>query len=128
MMLPYANAPPAGYRRKMTQRDVMLRWIEQIALVVRRMLLGPGPPDLTAARMQVEDAMRELLGPLALLVPRLEVPSAAELLHDPERMLGLALLLDLEASIAEAEGETVAAAHSRERAAGFRAEAESADK
>ena len=104
----------------MTQRDVMLRWIEQIARVVRRMLQGPGPPDLVAARLAVEDAMTQLLGPLALLVPRLEVPSAVELLHDPERILGLALLLDLEASVAEAEGDAVAAARARERAAALR--------
>ena len=102
------------------QRDLVLRWIEQIALVVRRILYGPGPRDLTLARQHVEHATAQLLGPLALLVPRLEVPSAAELLHDPERLLGLALLLDLEGAIAEAQGDAPGAARFRERAAGFR--------
>ncbi|HEV8150493.1 MAG TPA: DUF5946 family protein [Gemmatimonadales bacterium] len=99
---------------------MVLRWIEQIARVVRRMLLGPGPPDLAAARVHVEDAMLQLLGPLALLVPRLEVTSAAQLLHDPERILGLAVLLELEATIVEAEGDAAAATPIRERAAAFR--------
>ena len=84
------------------------------------MLLGPGPADLIAARLQVEDAMAQLLGPLALLVPRLEVASAAELLHEPERILGLAMLLELDAAIAEASGETERAAEVRKRAEEFR--------
>ena len=126
--IPYPDAPLPTYSGGgMTQRDVMLRWIEQIARVVRRMLQGPGPPDLVAARLAVEDAITQLLGPLALLVPRLEVESAVALLHDPERILGLALLLDLEASVAEAHGEAVAAASTRERAAAFRAAAESTE-
>lgn len=64
--------------------------------------------------------MAQLLGPLALLVPRLEVPSAAQLLHDPERILGVAVLLELDAAIAEAEGDAAAAGRIRERAAAFR--------
>lgn len=104
----------------MAQRDVVLRWIEQIARVVRRILLGPGPPDLAAARVHVEEATTQLLGPLALLVPQLDIPSAVALLHDPERVIGLALLLELRAEIAEAEGDTAAAAAARARAAAFR--------
>ena len=104
----------------MTQHDVVLRWIEQIALVVRRILFGPGKPDLVLARQHVEDATRQLLGPLATLVPRLEVASAVELLHDPERIQALALLLDLEADLAAAQGDELAAARLRTRAAAFR--------
>src|SRR6185503_612151 len=87
------------------------------------MLLGPGPQDLAAARAQVEDATAQLLGPLTLLIPRLDVPSAARLLHDPERILGFALLLDLEAQLADAEGNGAAAAQARERATAFRSAA-----
>ena len=104
----------------MAQRDVMLRWIEQIALVVRRMLLGPGPPDLRLVRIQVEDAMTQLLGPLATLVPRLDPASAAALLQDPERIQGLALLLELEGEVAAAEGNLAAAEAARTRAAQIR--------
>jgi hypothetical protein len=99
---------------------VVLRWIEQIVRVVRRMLLGPGPPDFAAARVHVEEATTQLLGPLALLVPRLDVLSAVELLRDPDRILGLAMLLELDASIAEAQGDASGAAATRERAAEFR--------
>lgn len=104
----------------MAQRDVMLRWIEQIALVVRRMLLGPGPPDLRLVRLQVEDAMTQLLGPLATLVPQLDAESVAALLQDPERIAGLALLLELEAEVASAEGNLTAAEAARTRAAQIR--------
>lgn len=104
----------------MTQRDVVLRWIEQIARVIRRMLAGPGPQDVDAARQHVEDAMARHLGSLALVVPRLDVTSAAALLSDADRILGLALLLDLQASVEEAAGEPEAAALTRARAEAFR--------
>jgi len=98
----------------------VLRWIEQIARVVRRMLLGPGPPDLTAARVHLDEARTQLLGPLALLVPQLDVPSAAGLLRDPERILALAVLLELDGELAAAAGDAETAARARERAAGLR--------
>ena len=107
----------------MTQRDVVLRWIEQIAGVVRRMLLGPGPADLNVARAHVVEATEQLLGPLALLVPRLDARSAAGLLRDPERVFGLAFLLELEAEIAAAAGNDINAAQLRSRAAELRAAA-----
>ena len=102
------------------QRDVVLRWIEQIALVIRRILFGPGQPDLVLVRNHLDEAMQQLLGPLATLVPRLDPPSAAALLHDPERLQGLALLLELEAELLVAQGDAPAAATLRERAAAFR--------
>jgi len=104
----------------MTQRDVVLRWIEQIARVVRRMLQGPGPADVIAARVHLEEAMSQHLGSLALVIPRLDVPSAVGLLQDPDRILGLALLLDLQASVEAAAGDAAAAAKTRERAEEFR--------
>jgi len=104
----------------MVQRDVVLRWIEQIAAVVRRILLGKGPADLELARRHVSEATTQHLGRLALIIPRLDVTSAVALLQDHDRILGLALLLDLEASIEQAAGNTVAATRLRERAAQFR--------
>ncbi|MGQ0704143.1 MAG: hypothetical protein ACT4PM_13510 [Gemmatimonadales bacterium] len=104
----------------MTQRDVVLRWIEQIARVIRRMLAGPGPQDVEAARLHLEEAMAQHLGSLAEVVPRLDVTSAANLLRDPDRILGLALLLDLLASVQEAAGEQEASALTRGRAEAFR--------
>ncbi len=105
----------------MNQRDVVLRWIEQIAAVVRRMLFGPGPQDVVAARLHVEDAITRHLGSLALVIPRLDPLSAAELLRDPDRIRGLALLLDLQASVEEADHNPEAAARLRDRAGALRA-------
>jgi len=107
----------------MYQRDVVLRWIEQIALVVRRMLYGPGPPDLAAARTHLNEAISRHLGSLAQVIPRLDPAAAAALIGDRDRILGLALLLDLQASIQEAEGDRFSAAATRERAEEFRREA-----
>lgn len=105
----------------MAQRDVVLRWIEQLARLVAR-LLGRGTPgDLAEARQQVEEAAAALLGPLALLVPQLDAASAAELVSDPDRIFVYAQLLDLEAAVAEARGEAFGAL--RERAVAFAAEA-----
>lgn len=106
----------------MPQRDVVLRWIEQIAQVVRRMLAGPGPVDLELAGQRVEEAIEQLLGPLSLLVPRLDVPSAAALIAEADRLMGLAQLLDLRGAIEQAAGRGDAALATRQRAAAFRNE------
>ncbi len=107
----------------MPQRDVVLRWIEQIVQVVRRMLAGPGPVDFELARERVHEAIEQLLGPLALLVPRLDVPSAAALIGDADRLKGLSQLLDLRGAIEQADGNVDAAERTLERAAAFRNEA-----
>ena len=101
------------------QRDVVLRWIEQIVATVRRMLLGPDAVDPAMAMPIIEEAIYQLLGPLALLVPRLDVPSAAALLRDPERILGLARLLELKAMALQADSRAEEAAEVRQRAQGF---------
>jgi hypothetical protein len=101
------------------QRDVVLRWIEQIVATVRRMLLGPDAVDPAMAMPIIDEAIYQLLGPLALLVPRLDVPSAAALLRDPERILGLARLLELKAMALQADSRAEEAAEVRQRAQGF---------
>ncbi len=105
------------------QRDIVLRWIEQIARLVARLLRGGAAADLAAARDQVEEATAGLLGPLAELMPRLEAGSAAELLGDPDRIFGYAQLLDLDATIAAALGLPGAGRDQRERAVAFAREA-----
>jgi hypothetical protein len=104
------------------QRDFVLRWIEEIVRTVHRMLFGPGPVDLAMAESRVEDAIAQLLGPLTLLIPRLDVPSASDLLGDTDRIMGLAELLDLKAAVLTAQGDPAAEA-TRARAAAFRIEA-----
>lgn len=101
------------------QRDVVLRWIEQIVATVRRMLLGPGAVDPAMALPIIDEAIHQLLGPLALLVPRLDVSSAAALLRDPERILGLARLLELRAMALQADSRNEEAEQVRQRAREF---------
>jgi hypothetical protein len=105
------------------QRDLVLRWIEQLGALIRRLVRGRAESDLPAARDQVREATMALLGSLDPLIPRLDVPSAAELLADPDRIFGYAQLLDLDAVIAQAMGHSTAAQELRARAVGFAAEA-----
>jgi len=88
----------------MSQRDVVLRWIEQLGLVVARLLHGAGAADLALAEHQVREAITSILGPLSETIPRLDVPSSAGLLLDPERIYGYARLLGLLAAIEQAGG------------------------
>src|SRR5687768_849469 len=105
------------------QRDFVLRWIEEIVRTVHRMLFGPGPVDVASAEARVSDAIAQLLGPLTLLVPRLDVPSAADLLGDGDRIISLADQLELQAAAEDAAGKTEPARRTRERAAAFTEEA-----
>lgn len=92
----------------MPQRDVFLRWIEQIARVVARLLHGPGPPDLDLAREQVSEALEQHLGPLHVVLPRIDPSSAAAILADPERIFGYAQLLALLGAVEQAAGDVEA--------------------
>ena len=105
------------------QRDLVLRWIEQLGRLVARLVGLGGKAELGAARDQVAEATINLLGPLSLLVPRLETSSAAELLADPDRIFGYAQLLDLDGTISEGMGEKDAATESRRHALEFAREA-----
>lgn len=87
------------------QRDVVLRWIEQIVATVRRMLLGPEAVDPAVVNGMIDDAIAKLLGPLTLLVPQLDPASAASLIQDPERITGLVRLLELKAVVHERMGK-----------------------
>lgn len=105
------------------QRDVVMRWIEQLGRLIAR-LLGTGDPrDLTAAREEVEAASARLLAGLVLVVPRLDPAAAANLLHDPDRLFAYAQLLALQSAIAGAEGDPAEAGRLRERAIAFGQEA-----
>lgn len=97
------------------QRDLILRWLEQLALVIRRLLYGPGPVDIELAEHRLAEALQQHLGPMATLVERLDPVSAANLLHDPDRIFGYAQLVALEALILEKRASPDAAAR-QERA------------
>ena len=98
----------------MAQRDVVLRWIEQIAKVVRRLIYGPGAQDLDLAAEHVDSAIAQHLGGLSSLLPRVDVPTGANLLNDPERIFGYAQLLGLQGAVQFAKHDPQAlATHDR---------------
>lgn len=103
------------------QRDLVLRWIEQIARLVARLAHGSGTPteEIIEARAQITELVRGLLGGVAPLVPRMAVSSAAALLPDAERLWQYAQLLDLDAALLAALGEGDEAARQRARAVAF---------
>ena len=103
----------------MAQRDVVLRWIQQAARVIARLLRGGKPGDLELARIELESAEEALLGPLARLIPALETRSASALLGDPERILGYGRLLLLRSALRRALGEEEAAAQDESRGREF---------
>jgi hypothetical protein len=106
----------------MPQRDVVMRWIEQLGKVVARLLHGPGPIDLELATDQVQEALNQHLGAMAPLVAQLDVHTAAGLLHDSDRIFGYAQLLSLLAAVEQAAGDPKATL-TRERALAFAEEA-----
>jgi len=53
----------------MAQRDVVLRWIQQAARVIARLLRSGKPGDLELAKIEVDSAEEALLGSLARLIP-----------------------------------------------------------
>jgi hypothetical protein len=106
----------------MAQRDVMLRWIEELAKVVARLLLGPGAVDVELAESQVRAAISQHLGPMALLLPQLDVRSGAGLLHEADRIFGYAQLLGLLAAVQHAAASPDAST-THARAVGFGREA-----
>jgi hypothetical protein len=99
-----------------SQRDIVLRWLAQLSLVIRRLLYGPGPVDLELARQHLDDALHLHLGPMADLVARLDPPSVATLLHDPDRIFGYAQLVGLEAAVLTAGGDAPAGTREASRA------------
>ncbi len=85
------------------QRDVLLRWLHQASLVIRRLLYGPGEVDIEMAQEHLDDAVRTHLGPMADLVSRIDTQSVANLLQDPDRIFGYAQLLGLQAAVLQAQ-------------------------
>ncbi|HTS87273.1 MAG TPA: hypothetical protein VMG41_02180 [Gemmatimonadales bacterium] len=92
----------------MPQRDVVLRWIEQVARLIARVLYGPGPPDFDLASSLLEDAFRQQVGPLALVLARVDPATGATLLHDPDRIYGYAKLLGLLGAVEQARNDPAA--------------------
>jgi hypothetical protein len=91
------------------QRDLVLRWLEQIAALIARLLRRDPDADLPLVEQRLADAEEQLLGPVRLLVERLPPETAAELLADPFRIHGYAQLLAFRSAIARHGGNALLA-------------------
>jgi len=87
------------------QRDLVLRWLEQISALIAKLLRRDPTVDVALVEDRLDDAETQLLGPLRLLLERLEPESAAELLTDPWRIHGYAELLAFRSAIARLKGD-----------------------
>ena len=105
------------------QRDVVLRWIEQISALIARLLRRDPTLSIQIVRDQLADAKQMLLGSLEPLLDRLDSDRTADLLTDPHRIYGYAQLLALESAIERAEGRPEAAERLRDRAVALAREA-----
>lgn len=86
------------------QRDIILRWIEQISAIIARLLRRDPTVSLDLARQYLEEAESQVLGPLRGLIPHLDPSSAAQLLGDPDRIWGYGQTLALRSALQQAEG------------------------
>ncbi|MBM4188526.1 MAG: hypothetical protein FJ206_14580 [Gemmatimonadetes bacterium] len=86
------------------QRDLVLRWLEQMRLLIARILRGDRDAGTELAEAELDQAMAQLLGGAAGLVQRLDVPSVGMLLSDPDRIYGYAQAVALKAALVRARG------------------------
>lgn len=86
------------------QRDVVLRWLQQISAIIAKLLRGDPTITVQFARDQLQDAKQMLLGSLEPLLLHLDPPRVADFLVDPYRTYGYAQLLALESALERAEG------------------------
>ncbi len=77
------------------QRDIVLRWLEQIRALVARMLRGDRDAEIELIDHHIDGAIGQLLGSSTALIERLEPGPAASVLGDPLRIHGYAQLVAL---------------------------------
>ena len=70
------------------QQDYILRLIEQLGMVLRRLveMLGLGRASAPQVVREAQAAQDVLLGPLAISAPLVDAPAAVKLLNDPRRL------------------------------------------
>jgi hypothetical protein len=76
-----------------TQRDYILRVIEQLGQVVTRVVEHVTKHEYEPAMAAVDEAERALLGDQLRSLKHLDATSAALFLHNPDRVRGWALLV-----------------------------------
>jgi len=103
------------------EQDYILRLARQLAEVVAR-ILGLGRTGQLADALAVaERAYGDLLGLPAGLIDRIDAATLLGLLRSPDEAHALIDLLEAEAVVLEASGDTARAARRRELATGLRA-------
>ena len=99
-----------------TERDVILRAIKQIGEALARIagLRRSGQADTALA--EADQLSGRILGPMALMVERLDPQSAAMLLGDPDKIRAYGLLVAERSAVHKTLGNATAAQHDRIRA------------
>ena len=86
------------------QRDLVLRWLEQIRALLARLILKDPDASAELLEQQIDAALGQVIGTSSDLIDRLDPPAAAALLADPFRIYGYAELLTFKAGVLEARG------------------------
>jgi hypothetical protein len=107
--------------------DYLLRMIEQIFRLIRRILALKRGGRVDEALAEVQAARAELFGPVADLLPRLDAETAAQVLTTPARIVAWARLLREEAALHRLRGDAALADACERQAAAVTAEAERRD-
>ena len=103
--------------------DYLLRMIEQIFRLIRRILALKRGGRVDEALAEVQAARAELFGPAADLLPRLDAETAAQVLSTPARIVAWARLLREEAALHRLRGDEERAGACERQAAAIAAEA-----
>ncbi|MCC6318031.1 MAG: hypothetical protein IT361_10105 [Gemmatimonadaceae bacterium] len=98
------------------QRDFILRLIEAVGATLRRALKRREENDLAGARQEIALTIGEVLGPGAAMVPMVDATTAANLVSDPQRLALYCQLLEADAELLSAMGQTDRAAAVARRA------------
>ena len=101
--------------------DYLLRLIQEAAAALRRLRTRLGGGDSAEeVNRDADAAIGTLLGPQRAMLERLDAWSAANLLGDAERVMVWSDLLQLQADIMEASGDSARSASIRQRAGALR--------
>ena len=105
------------------RQDYILRLIEQLGAVLRRLLemLGLGRAAAPQVVRDAQAAQEALLGPLALSAPLVDAPAAVRLMNDPRRVRLWIEFLRVEAAAMRLQEE-------EERAAALEARADALER
>jgi hypothetical protein len=86
------------------QRDLILRWLEQIRALVARLLHGDRTAEVDLIENEIDGAVGQLLGTDEALFQQLEPEAIAALLNDPFRIYGYAQLIALRSAVLGTRG------------------------